>query len=69
MIFELAPPNSFLGKTIAQLRLRSRYHIEVIAIRDSVSDQFQMVPAADFVIKDGEILVVVGRERDIQQIK
>lgn len=69
MIFEMAPPNSFLGKSIAELQLRSRYHIEVIAIRDIISGKFQMVPAADFVIKDGEILVVVGKEKDIQQIK
>jgi trk system potassium uptake protein TrkA len=69
MIFEIAPPHSFLGKTIGELRLRSRYHIDVIAIRDMVSDKFQMVPRADFVIKDGQILVVVGKENDIQQIK
>jgi trk system potassium uptake protein TrkA len=69
MIFEMAPPNSFLGKSIAQLQLRSRYHIEVIAIRDIVSDKIQMVPKADFVIKDGEILVVIGKEEDIRQIK
>jgi trk system potassium uptake protein TrkA len=69
MIFEMAPPNSFLGKSIAELQLRSRYHIEVIAIRDIISGKFQMVPAADFVIKDGEVLVVVGKEKDIQQIK
>ncbi len=69
MIFEMAPPNSFLGKTIAQLQLRSRYHIDVIAIRDVISDKFQMIPSADFVIKDGEVLVVVGKEKDIQQIK
>jgi len=69
MIYEMAPPNSFLGKSIAELRLRSRYHIEIIAIRDIVSGRLQMVPAADFVIKDGEVLVVVGKEKDIQQIK
>jgi trk system potassium uptake protein len=69
MLFELAPPNSFLGKSIAQLQLRSRYQIEVIAIRDIVSGKFQMVPSADFIVKDGEILVVVGREQDIQRIK
>ena len=69
MIFEMAPPNSFLGKTLAELQLRSRYHIEVIAVRDIISDKVHMVPAADFVIKDGEILVVVGKEKDIQAIK
>jgi trk system potassium uptake protein TrkA len=69
MIFEMAPPNSFLGKSIAQLQLRSLYHIELIAIRDIVSDKIQMVPKSDFVIKDGEILVVIGKEKDIQLIK
>ena len=69
MIFEMAPPNSFLGKSIAQLKLRSRYHIEVIASRDIVFDKIHMVPGAEFVIKDGEILVVIGKEKDIQLIK
>lgn len=69
MIFEMAPPNSFLGRTIADLQLRSKYHIEVIAIRDIISDRIHMVPGADFVIKDGEVLVVVGQNKDIHKIK
>jgi len=69
MISEMAPPNSFLGKSLAQLQLRSRYHIEVIAMRDIVSDTIYMVPGADFVIKDGDVLVILGKEKDIQQIK
>ena len=69
MISELAPPNSFLGKTIAELQLRGKYHIEVIAIRDIISDRIQMVPPANFIIKDGEVLIVVGKEKDIQKIK
>ena len=68
MISELAPPNSFLGKTIAELQLRGKYHIEVIAIRDIISDRIHMVPSANFVIKDGEVLIVVGKEKDIQNI-
>ena len=69
MIFEMAPPDSFFGKTIAELQLRNRYHIEVIAVRDVLSDRVHMIPSAGFVIKDGEVLVVVGKEEDIQKIK
>jgi len=69
MISEVAPPNSFLGRSIAELQLRGRYHVEVIAIRDIISNKLTMVPKADFVIKDGEVLVMVGKEKDIQQIK
>jgi trk system potassium uptake protein len=69
MIFEMAPPNSFLGKTIRELGLRAKYSIEVIAVRDVLSESVHMVPQADFVIKDGEVLVVIGKESDINKIK
>ncbi|HEY5497788.1 MAG TPA: TrkA family potassium uptake protein [Syntrophales bacterium] len=69
MIFEMAPPDSFFGKTIAELQLRNKYHIEVIAIRDVLLDRVHMVPQAGFVIKDGEVMVIVGKETDIKKIK
>lgn len=69
LIFELAPPMGFIGKTIAELELRSKHHIEVIAIRDVLTSRFQMVPRADFVIKDSDLLVVIGKETDLQKFK
>jgi len=68
-ICELVPPPGFMGKTIAELHLRSRYHIEVIAVREVLPERIIMVPRADFVIKDSDILVVIGKEKDIQKIK
>ena len=68
-ICELAPPSGFLGKTIGDLRLRGKYHIEVIAVRDVLSDKIQLVPRADFVIKDSDILIVIGKETDMRKIR
>ncbi len=68
-ISEIAPPSSFMGKTIGELHLRSKYHIEVIAIREMLPERLHMVPRSDFVIKDSDILVVIGKEHDIQKIK
>lgn len=68
MIFEMAPPAGFLGKSIGELQLRSRYHIEVIAVRDVLTDRITMVPPAGYVLKDGEALVVVGKDRDIEKM-
>jgi len=68
-ISEIAPPSSFLGRTIGDLQLRKKHHIGVIASRDVLTDQIQMIPAADFVIKDSDILVVIGKEQDIQKLK
>ena len=69
LICEIAAPSSFVGKSIAQLQLRGKYHIEVIAVRDVLTDQIQMVPRADFVIKGSEVLVVIGKEGDIDKVK
>jgi len=68
-ICEIAPPPSFMGKTIGGLHLRSKYHIEVIAVREILPDRLTMVPRADFVVKDSDVLVVIGKEEDIQKIK
>ena len=68
-ISEIVPPASFMGKTIGEIHLRSRYHIEVIAVREMLPERITMVPRAEFVIKDSDILVVIGKEQDIQRIK
>lgn len=68
-ICELVPPSNFIGKTIGELHLRNKYHIEVIAIREILPERIQLVPKADFVIKDSDILVVMGREDDIKKIR
>ncbi len=69
IITELVPPPNFYGKTIGELHLRSKYHVEVIAVREVLPERIQMVPKADFVIKDSDILVVIGKEEDINKIK
>jgi trk system potassium uptake protein TrkA len=58
-----------MGKTIGELHLRSRFHIEVIAVREMLPERLQMVPRADFIIKDTDVLVVIGKEKDIQKIQ
>ncbi len=68
-ICEIVPPPSFMGKSIAELHLRSKYHIEVIAVREMLPERLTMVPRADFTIKDSDVLVVIGKEKDVQKIK
>jgi trk system potassium uptake protein TrkA len=68
-ICEMAPSPGFMGKTIGELHLRSKYHIEVIAVREMLPERLTMVPRSDFVIKDSDILVVIGKEKDIQKIE
>ena len=68
-ISEIVPPPHFMGKTIGELHLRSKYHVEVIAVREILPERLTMVPRADFVIKDSDVLVVIGKEKEVQKIK
>ncbi len=68
IICEIAPPPSFVGKTLAELHLRKKYGVNVIAIRDTLTDRVSMGYATT-VIKDSEVLVVIGQAKDIDKIK
>ncbi len=67
-ICELAPPQAFIGRSLAELDLRKKHNIQVIAIRDVLVDKLQLVPRAGSVIKDSDVLVVVGKEDDIRRL-
>ncbi|HEX15648.1 MAG: TrkA family potassium uptake protein [Deltaproteobacteria bacterium] len=68
-LIELAPPKDFIGKSLAELRLRSRYGVNVLAVRQIIPEKMIINPPADFVIKDSDVLVVLGRREDIERIK
>ena len=68
IICEIAPPPHFIGKSLVELHIRSKYNLNVIAIRDTISDKVYM-PKADSLIKDSEVLVVIGKSKDIDRLR
>ncbi len=68
IICEIVPPGKFLGKTFADVHLRSKYDVNVIAIRDALTETLKMVPP-DYKMKDSEILIVIGKSKNIDKIK
>jgi len=68
-IVEIAPPQDFIGKTLAELRLRNKYSITILAVRGLVPEKVTMNPGGGFRIKDSDILLAMGKPGDIQKIK
>lgn len=68
-LIQVGPPHSFIGKSLKELNLRAKYNIHVIAIKELVPENFLLVPPADFVIKDSDILVMLGKTEDMRRIK
>jgi len=68
-IAQVAPPAPFIGRSLRELDLRQRYGLNIIAIKELVPERFVMVPTADFVVKDSDLLIMVGKEADLKKIK
>lgn len=68
-LIQVGPPQTFIGKSLKDLNLRAKYNVHVIAIKELVPENFLLVPPADFIIKDSDILVMLGKTEDIRQIK
>ncbi len=68
-IIEMAPPNSFLGKTLAELDLRRKYHVQVLMIKELVPENVVVIPTGDHVIKDSDVLVVMGKDEDLKRLE
>ena len=67
-IQEIAPPEKFIGKTLRELDLRNKYGIQVIAIKELIPEETTFVPKADFVLKDSDILIIMGEEKQLEKI-
>jgi trk system potassium uptake protein TrkA len=67
VIQEIAPPDSFIGKTLAEIDLRKKYNVTVVAIRSVIPEAFQPNPGGDFLIKESDILIIFGSEEDIHK--
>jgi trk system potassium uptake protein TrkA len=68
-IVEVAPPASFVGKTLADLKVRQRFNVHVIAVQDVLTSKVSVVPPPDAVIRDSDVLVVLGATADLERFQ
>ena len=68
-IIELAPPRSFIGKTLRDLDLINRFGIQVIAVKEIIPERMNMIPKAQFVIKDSDIMILMGPDKALDQLR
>lgn len=72
---ELDPPDGFIGKSLRQLNIRSRYGIEVILIRKPHPESGDLpnrpgaMPMPDYVIQPGDKLLIMGNSKDVRTLQ
>ncbi|TET44009.1 TrkA family potassium uptake protein [candidate division TA06 bacterium] len=79
-IVELVAPGSLQSKTMRELDLRAKYGVNVIAIKrkkpkiskegaSEIEEEFILGPTADEQIVHGDLLVLLGKDEDIEKLK
>ena len=66
-ISETAPPAHFIGKNLIELDLRGKFNVTIIGIKDVLTDEFNLSPPATHLIKDSDLLVLIGRTEDVER--
>lgn len=64
-IYEVPVPAFWMGKTLAELNIRRKFNINVVAVK--LGDEIIPTPGADYVFIGTEVLFVIGSNRDIQK--
>lgn len=62
-ITQIRIPERMVGKTVEQIQLRRKYGLNIIAIESGSETTIEVQP--DYQIKDGDIIVVIGKADNI----
>jgi trk system potassium uptake protein TrkA len=79
-LMEIAAPKKMIGKKLADLHLRKRFSVNVIAIKSKIpvvnkkglpdiEEKINIAPGAEDEIREGDTLVILGRDKDIEKVK
>lgn len=63
-IYEMITPKKWSGKSLAQLDVRKKFGINIIALKEG--DKVT-VPMADTIMHEGDIVFAIGEEKEIQK--
>jgi len=79
-IIQIKSPKTFIGKSLQELELRIRYNVNLITIKRSYTvkdettgesiqkERIYGVPTASTIIEENDILIVLGKDKDISKI-
>lgn len=66
-IIEIKATKGMVGKTLTELQFRTRFGANVIALR--AGERINISPSASDEIKDGDVLVVLGKNSSLDKLK
>ena len=67
-VMEVVTPKHWVDKSIVKNNLRRKYGVTVIAIRCAQTGKVKFSPDADMVLREGDVLTLIGSKRELDAI-
>ena len=67
-LVQIEPPSVFVDRSLKDLNLRAAYSVNIIAVKKTSPETFVLVPPANYVIRNSDILVILGKSVDIKKL-
>lgn len=67
-IVEVKTPRAWWGQTIREADVRNRYKVNIIAIRDATTGAVNVSHGADYILRETDVLLILGEDRSIDAI-
>lgn len=65
-IYEIPIIRSWAGKSIGEVDIRAKYHVNVLGMKKD--GKLDLLPGANYVMREDEHIMVLGRKEDIDKI-
>lgn len=67
-ISEVVAQDSIIGKNLMELDLRKKFHINIVAVKNTEKEKFSITVDPNYRIKRNDVLIVVGKNEDIEKL-
>lgn len=65
-IYEITIPKSWIGRSIVDINVRSKYNISILGTKSN--GNINPMPKPDYIFKDGETIMVMGHNDDVDRL-
>ena len=65
-IYEISTPQNWVGKSLLQKNVRSKYNVSILATKRG--DEIFPLPHPDHIFSESESLMVLGKDKDVERL-
>ncbi|MEJ2367452.1 MAG: TrkA family potassium uptake protein [Acidobacteriota bacterium] len=66
---EMVGPESYAGQSLADLHLRKKYGVFIMAVKQSATHPLIFLPGPNYIVEKGDVMILIGPEKSLDEIE